>query len=422
MGSAAGEVSTAGVATQAAAGLINIVNGAQVGSQTSSEAKAGDVSVTAGTLLVDSSELSTGTYGSGRGGSVRVEVADTMSVLNAGEVSSGSLGAGNAGNVSITSSNLILDNGVVASATLGNGNAGSVSVRITGPLNILNQGGIFGSTFGPGNAGNLSISAGSLHLGNAAIVSDTYSTGDAGSVSVEVAGAIKALNHSLLSTSTYSELSGGAGGKISLKANSLILDDSLVVNFSFGSGRGGDIKVQISNAMTLVNNSGVTTTTGDLSSIFSSQNLVTNTGDAGNISITAGSLRLEGTSDSVRKITSDTFGSGSGGSVVVQVLGPLNLSGQSRIGADTYNGGKGGTVSVIADNLLIDGQGSSFTGISSDAVSSNFPVGRIEGGDAGSVSIRVAGTTNLINGGAISSSTSPQWGRPGRSTLVRGSY
>ena len=84
--------------------------------------------------------------------------------------------------------------------------------------------------------------------------------------------------------------------------------------------------------------------------------------------------------------------SGDAGDVNVQAE-TLNLINHSEIASHTWSTGKAGTVTVSADNLKIDGGGSS--------IASNANGGS---GDAGSVNVK-AKNIDLLNGGGISSNT-----------------
>ena len=354
MGATVGEVSTNGVAPQAADGLIKIVNGAKAGSQTSSEVKAGDVSVTAGTLLVDSSVLSSKTTGSGNGGTVRIQVADAMSVLHDSYVGSSSSGAGVSGDVSVSAGTLLIDNSGLASDITGSGRGGAVSVQVAGDMKLQNNSYVSSDSIPGsdevhgGDGGNLSVRAGSLLLESSSITSNIYSgLGIAGNVSVQVAGEMNVLNRSEVSSSVKSS---GNAGRVSITAGSLLIDSSRLFSITLGGGNAGQVSVQVVGAMSILNGGYV-----------SSDSYAT--GNAGRVSITANSLVIDPKkSGDYTYISSDSLFDetnavgGDAGTISVRVAGRIELLNGGQISTQTYSTlGKGGSVDVGAGQLLLDG-------------------------------------------------------------------
>ena len=170
---------------------------------------AGAVQVSAGSLsLVNTAQVSASTFGLGAGGDVNVQVGGKLSINGSGSslITTGIQaltflpGAKNAGNINVTAGDLSLaTNGEVASFTSGSGNAGNVSVRVAGMLFIDGTSatkltGIASnntSSLSTGNAGNVTVDAGTLKIvTNGQISSGTFGSGNAGSLSVNVAGAL----------------------------------------------------------------------------------------------------------------------------------------------------------------------------------------------------------------------------------------
>src|SRR5262249_31448741 len=80
------------------------------------------------------------------------------------------------------------------------------------------------------------------------------------------------------------------------------------------------------------------------------------TGGAGSVTVIAGSLSIVNTG----QISSNTFGTGSGGSVTVTVVGQLSINGAvgpTGIVAASKNSGDAGSVTVSARDLVIVGSG-----------------------------------------------------------------
>ncbi|NBT79214.1 MAG: filamentous hemagglutinin N-terminal domain-containing protein, partial [Betaproteobacteria bacterium] len=379
MGATVGEVSTNGVAPQAADGLIKIVNGAKAGSQTSSEVKAGDVSVTAGTLLVDSSVLSSKTTGSGNGGTVRIQVADAMSVLHDSYVGSSSSGAGVSGDVSVSAGTLLIDNSGLASDITGSGRGGAVSVQVAGDMKLQNRSYVTSDSFPEfdegnlGDGGDVTVKAGRLFLDSSNIGSVTVGTGRGGAVIVQVAGEMKASNRSGVASLTFGS---GNAGTTSVTAGNLLVDDSVISSDTFGKGRAGTVRVQIAGDMTVQNRS---------------------------------------------TVSSATRSTGNAGSVDLRVAGSIQVLSGSYVSSSTFGPGNAGDVSVTTGSLLIDPKGYSLGPTLIDSSSSwTEGVSLYPSGDAGTVQIRVAGELAVLNGGVISSGTFSPLGKAGSITVSAG--
>src|SRR6185436_2408707 len=123
-------------------------------------------------------------------------------------------------------------------------------------------------------------------------------------------------------------------------------------------------------------------------------------GDAGRVEVQASDLHIEGTGtpDSLTGITSQVSqgSSGNAGSVSVIVAGLLELRNGSEISSKAFGQGDAGGVEVQVSDLHIEGTGTAKqpTGITSQ-------VSQGSSGDAGSVSITVAGLLELHNGATI---------------------
>src|SRR5438105_3881307 len=98
-----------------------------------------------------------------------------MSVLNGGEINSSTFATGNAGAVTVSAGSIIIDSqgntnlptGIFSDAfsdaiSGSSGNAGTINVTATGNLSVLNGGEINSTTFGKENAGAVTVSSGSI--------------------------------------------------------------------------------------------------------------------------------------------------------------------------------------------------------------------------------------------------------------------
>ena len=360
---------------------LTLVNGGQIVASTSGRGSTGQVEIAARTLTVNenvSTALFTGVFNSalkgssGNAGDINVNVADRMSLLNEGQVSSITESTGSAGNVNarVTNGSLMIDgpgtvgtSGIFSNASQGaSGDSGDVTVTVANQLSVVNHGVISSSTWG-GSAGTVKVEAASLLLDAGSIDSQANpgSTGNAGNISVNVAGHISLLNGGEIATNTFSM---GSAGNIDVMAGSMLMDARGVTGFvggvlsralneeKFGtsSGNAGDIRIQVG---------------GNLS-IFSSEisSSTRSVGHAGTVDVTAGSLLL----DNVSGIFSQTFSGfhpisqfGNAGTVKVKVADSLSILGGSRISSNTSTNGNGGSVSVSAQTLLVAGADSAIS-------------------------------------------------------------
>jgi filamentous hemagglutinin family protein len=389
-----------------------ILNGGQIAAGTYGQGSNGSVDVEARVLTVNE-EVSTSNFtgvfnaalkgSSGDAGHINVKVADGILLLNEGQLSSITESTGSAGNVAVevTNGSLLIDgpgahgtSGIFSTANQGSsGDSGNVTVTVASKLSVVNEGVINAGSYGA-SAGSVKVHAASLlidagHIGSQA---NPGSTGDAGDVSVEVAGQISILNGSDIATSTFSK---GSAGDIEVVAGAMLIDSRGVPGFAGGilsralnerkygtsSGDAGDIRIQVAGSLSIF-----------YSEISSSTRSV---GDAGTVDVTAGSLLL----DSTAGIFSQTFAGhfavsqyGDAGTVKVKVADSLSILGGSLISSNTSTNGHGGSVDVDAHRLLVAGTGS--------AISAEADGG--SSGQTGDLTVRAREGITISHGGALS--------------------
>ncbi|MBL8482257.1 MAG: hypothetical protein JNJ60_08685, partial [Rhodocyclaceae bacterium] len=387
----------AGTVSVTVSGEMAVLDRGKVSSDAYAGGSAGNVFVSAGSLLIDGGDvgisyISSDSVGFGDAGAVRVTVSGQMSMTNTAAVSSDTYSSGNAGSVTVRAQTLVMDaDANISSDARSDGNGGRVDVGVTGDLIMSRRANITSNALAFGDAGNVLVSAGSLSMdAESHISSDSSGVGNAGTVDVQVAGALVMTDSSAISSN---DRSSGRAGDVSVRAGALSLDASSILSEASGQGDAGSINVQVAGAMRLSGGSVVSSNTYS-------------TGTGGDVSVTAGSLVL----DERSKISSDARGDGYAGSVAVVVDGAMRVLNGSQVSSDTYSFGNAGNVSVQAGSLEVDG-GGTFTYVSSDAVG---------GGEAGSVTVDVAGAVRVANGGSISSDTYST-GNAGNVTVLAGS-
>jgi hypothetical protein len=215
------------------------------------------------------------------------------------------------------------------------GNAGKITVTVAGVLSINGQGsGIFTTTHPGtiGNAGSIEVSAGSAALREfGSIASDNGGTGNGGRVSVDV--------------------TGRGRGVLTIRTNGEI------AAFTFGAGSGGEIVVDVRGWLTI-------------DGAGANHHFVTgidagaepgSTGNGGSVTVRARQITVE----TGGAIAAATFGAGNGGRIAVDVVGRLTIDGAGAntgfltgisAGADAGSHGNAGDLLIHARSLtLVDG-------------------------------------------------------------------
>ncbi len=293
---------------------------------------------------------------------------------------------------------LLLDQTLLTNNAISQGSSGNVLVTVNNGLQILNGGTISAATFGNGEAGNVAITAQQLTLDRqdsnlvTGISSDAKpdSGGNAGMITLVVKEAFQILNGGIVSADTFGN---GNAGNILINAKQLTVD-----------GQGNDSFTGISSDAEL-NSSGnagvISIVANELLQVLNGGKINAD-GDTGSVVIAAGQLTLNRQGNAlVTGISSDTESGddGNAGTVTITINGALQILNGATISSDTFNNDHAGSVAIIAEQLTLDGRGSdSFTGIVSSAQSGGD-------GNAGSITVTVDDVLQIVNGGAISSST-----------------
>ena len=285
-------------------------NGASIGADTVGDGQAGNIELTVQQLtLSDGAAISSGSIGgSGRGGSIHVSAADTVSLSGLFcDISTSTAGAGRGGDIVVSSSTLTLQN----------------------------QAAIYADTNGSGQGGNIQMKVGALSVDDGSrISSSTYdSTGDGGQVTVQ---ADKDISFTGTFSGVYSVSSGdGKGGDINLSAAEIRLNDGAQISASSkGTGDAGDICLAATGSF--ISSSGSVST--------SSKNA-----DGGNIKITA--PYMVHLKDS--EITASVGGGAStvGGNISIDPQ--FIILDHSKIIANAYEG-QGGNIQIVSNVFLAD--------------------------------------------------------------------
>ena len=236
----------------------------------------GDITIHAGSVtLQNGGRFSATTRGSGKGGTVTVNVTDTLALsgsksgiftdsqasgsggfiaVQAGQtaleaestISAASAGSGAAGTITLISSNdFSISNSLVTSEAI-EAAGGNVTIQAADDILLTNNSLINAQTSGPENAGNILIEAGNdIRLFDSTINAEATQA-DGGNIKLRAPEIIQLVNSQIISS-----VGGGAstvGGNISLDPKFIILQNSQILANAFG-GQGGNISLVASNAV-----------------------------------------------------------------------------------------------------------------------------------------------------------------------------
>lgn len=343
--------------------------------------------------LTDGGDVSTLTFGRGKGGDIAIAASESVTLVGGGisnpdvftQLGSQSVDRGYGGNVAITTPTFTLDRGAqLGSVAAGAGRGGNVSVTAT-DIAIQNRG-FLASVVGPdasGAGGNLNITTRSLRVTNGGqLGTNTDGPGAGGTLTIQATEAIvfdaagAAREGVLTGASSRSgfnslnpDLQVGNGGNIEITTPSFLIANLAGIDASaFKNGQGGNVTVNVQNLSVL---NGGQIGAGTIGS-----------GNAGNITIAAANaVTFNGRFDGSRTgrpsaVFTDSQGTGVGGDIRIRA-NSLTLDNQAEISAQTFST-TGGNITLDVSNLLLLRRGST---VSSTA-------GRAEaGGDGGNIAI-----------------------------------
>jgi len=331
------------------AGKVTVQNGALIDSTTVGPGRGGSVVVTTpGALLFDGQgaaaffltgiEAQASGTQSGNAGTVTVS-AGSIIIQGGAQITSSTDGPGRGGDVTVNTGSIsILNGGIVSSDTGGTGSAGSVQVATPGALLLDGRRGAAASTstgilaqalgVQSGNAGTITVRAGSVSILNGGVISSgNEGAGSAGPVQVTTPGVLLLDGRRApsiftgITAVTTGARSGNAGAVTVRAGTATIQGGAQITSSTDGPGRGGD--VTINTSALLLDGQGLGGTAISAETLGPGPR----SGDAGTVTINAGSIAVQGRA----RISSSTAGAGGGGDVTVNT-GALTVSGGGNVG------------------------------------------------------------------------------------------
>jgi len=286
-GDSAGSVSSPAISFDAAGGVTlnnSLITSAVIDGVT------GPISFSAQSLTMNESGVLSEPSSSGPGGAINVDVSGAVTMTGQGanasylhSVSRGADATGVAGAITITAQSVVVNDTTLVSNTYGDIDSGPINLNVAGPVSFVNEGGIAAQTFGAGAGGAVTVTAQSLLLDTGNLVSSTSGPNSAGSVTINVAGAVDIKNLGFIHS--LSEAAGdGPAGDVTIRSPTLSLQTRAeILTNSFSANSGGNISIGNPDGSSMITVDGQYT-------VIESSNIAQIGGSGGDIQVYAGGL------------------------------------------------------------------------------------------------------------------------------------
>jgi filamentous hemagglutinin family protein len=284
------------------------------------------------------------------------------------------------GDIVVNANNLnVEDVSVITTATRDKGTAGNIIVNASESVELIgltpdSPGGIF-SQADAGNGGNIIIETEQLLIKDGAAVDvSNFGAGQAGNVKITAGNSI-----TLIGSSSDSNLKGTTGifaqvaevtsdnieklgnaGNIDIKTGKLtVLDGAQISSSARKTGNGGNITIE-ANSIKLRGTLPNANLTKGSSGIFVTaeprdrKTGIVTTGKAGNLQINTN--RGAVTVENGAKISANNYGTGEGGSLNLNV-GQLLIQNGGLVTSSSFDGAKGGNIDITASDVQVIGKG-----------------------------------------------------------------
>ena len=312
------------------------------------------ISIQAVELIVQNGaqvSASTSTSSTGQGGTLEVIASDSVKLSGTGTNLSGLFaqteGSGTAGKLTIATKNLIVQDGAqVAASTFGEGQGGTLEVTASDSINLSGTladsqfpSGLFAQTLGAGDAGTLKITTRNLIAQNGAqVVAGTgiNSQGNGGTLEVTASDFVELSGIAADGETTsglFARTKGtGAAGNLTVATGQLIVRDGAQVTVSgVESGNAGNLKVT-ARSIRLENQGAIVAETAS--------------GEGGNIKLQSQDLLMRRNSN----ISTTAGGSGNGGNITINTDTLVGLE-NSDIKANAVEG-EGGFIKINSQGIF----------------------------------------------------------------------
>jgi filamentous hemagglutinin family protein len=336
--------------------------------------RGGDIGIVTTSLTIRDGEISTNVKGGGKGGSVTIN-ANQVAIRDGG-ISTNLEGGGAGGSMTVKADQLTIRDGEISTTVVDGGRGGSMIVKAD--QLTIRDGKISTNVEGGGTGASMNVKADQLTITDrSSIQSVAETSGNGGNIKVAIEGDL------------YIDGKGATG----IDREGMRIPETVGITANtLGTGRGGEISVDVGGDITLTNGGLIDSTT------FSD-------GNAGQINVKSNNLTIDGKGfEFATGITGFTVNqtsptAGQGGDIEVNVRGDIQIVNGGELDTSSFGAGDAGRVSInrglsdLSGSIVIDkGTATRFTGIGSDASG---------GGNAGKVTVRTD-TLSVFNGGLIS--------------------
>ncbi|GAB4189422.1 MAG: hypothetical protein Fur006_30730 [Coleofasciculaceae cyanobacterium] len=374
---------------------VTLTDGAAIATTTYGSGNAGDLTLSVRQLSIrNGSAISATALGQGDGGTLTIKNSDFIEVVGTspdGSFSSGiyadSVSTGNGGAIQINTRRLQLDNGIINASTIGSGNGGNITIRAEESVEVIGSGfnALQQQIIDPALEGTLSP-----NNFNQGIVTITAGQGQAGNVAIETPNFI-ARDGGLIATTTLTPptiSAPGKGGNITIDASDTIaLDNALLGTGTFNAADAGNVYLSSRNLTAKGGAQALTTTFGS--------------GKAGDLTVNiSDSIELSDPNNSGRLLSSGLFASsaqtasGSGGDININIpQGDLNVRDGAAVSVSAQGTGNAGDINIDARSIFLDKGAITATSAS---------------GEGGDINLRVSDILLLRNGSQISTRAGTQ--------------
>ncbi|MBD2180586.1 S-layer family protein [Planktothrix sp. FACHB-1355] len=332
--------------------------------------------------------VSTTTSGAGAAGNLTINASEFVQLINSNLNSQSEPGTtGISGNLTILTGNLrVLDGAEISTSTGGAGNAGNLLIRASDSVEIRGNNdslasGIFAQVTdyeATGNGGNLTIETKRLILQDGGQISaTTFGKGQAGNLivrgigggnnptdSIELSGISFDGEYPSALLATSEKDAGGNGGNLQIYTRNLTLTDGAQVAAStFSTGSGGSVTIDALDSVQLIG------TNGEFASGLFARTREYSSGDAGSLTVTAGSLIIR---DGAKATVSSFLGSGTAAAGNLTVRSDNIFMDNGIINADTASGDFG-NIKLTSNNIQLR-RGSSITTNTNSSIGGNITI------------------------------------------------
>ena len=317
-----------GGAISVATGQLNVNHGAAVAVNSQGSGRAGDLDITARSVILDNQGRLTAETVSSESGDITLRGLNSLQVNNS-EISAATA-TGRAGSLSVNATDSVQLRGAggLSVAATNGGTAGNLTIT-TGQLMAQDYAQASVSSTAAGRAGNLEVIARNAFLHNGAELTAETESGSGGNIVLQVQDSLRMRNNSQLSASTVD----GEGGRLTINANQ-----------------------NPAHSVTLNNNSRIATA-------------ATGAGNAGSLIVNTRQLTLNADSE----ISASTQ-SGVGGSIILEGLNSLRVN-NGEISASTQTGRAGRLAVSAAESVELSGTGGlAVRADGTDAIAGNLTV------------------------------------------------